>query len=96
MPAHDNSGKNQHADCLSQGGARNLEIIGQISLVWQALASAPSPFKDRKPHAFRNLDHERLPVQWAQPFCWPILYHLVFCHAQPVCVAVSIVEGRIA
>jgi hypothetical protein len=24
------------------------------------------------------------------------LYHLVFCHAQPVCVAVSIVESRIA
>jgi len=62
MPTHDNPGKNQHADCLSQGCTRNLEIIGQISLVWQALASAPSPFKDRKPHALRNLYHKRLPV----------------------------------
>lgn len=62
MPTHDNSGKYQHAYSFSQGCTRNLEIICQISLFWQAFASAPAAFKDRKPHAFRDLDHKRLPV----------------------------------
>lgn len=62
MPAHDNSGKYQHADCLSQGCTRNLEIVGKIGFVWQAFTSAPSPSKDRKPYRLGDLYHKRLPV----------------------------------
>ncbi len=62
MPTRDNSGKYQHADRLSQGCARNLEIVGKIGFIWQTFTIAPLPSKDRKPHFLRDLYRKRLSV----------------------------------